>query len=86
MSLAANLESYFRREYSIPEEFKFFRWECLPHDGPTIYYELEGGIVREFYKSGPRKGEPKYSTATDRQTFRMTKRAYDMEFKVEVSK
>jgi hypothetical protein len=72
MSLAENIENHLRQKHDLPDEFAFFRWVCMPLDGPTIYYELEGGIVNSVYKSGPRKGTPKYSEATNRQKFRIT--------------
>ncbi len=80
MSLANNIETHLRQKHSLPESFRFFRWMCLPLDGPTIYYECEGGIVDSVYKSGPRKGRPNYSKATNRQTFRMTVEEYDRLF------
>ena len=80
MSLAKNLDNHFRKKHDLPEDFRFFRWQCMPLDGPTIYFELEGGIVKSVYKSGKRKGRPNYSKATDRQTFRMTVEEYDRLF------
>lgn len=80
MSLAENLDNYFRQKHNLPDSFRFFRWLCLPLDGPTIYFELEGGIVDTVYKSGPRKGRPNYSKAKDRQVFRMTVEEYDRLF------
>jgi hypothetical protein len=76
MNLAENLNNPFRQKHDLPDEFKFFRWECMPLDGPTIYYEIEGGIVSSVYRSGPRKGRPNYSKSTDRKTFRMTVEEY----------
>lgn len=80
MSTAKNLESHFRQKHSLPDDFKFFRWQCMPEDGPTIYFELEGGIVQSVYRSGKRKGRPNYSKAINRQTFRMTTEEYDRLF------
>ena len=80
MSLAENLDNHFRQKHDLPDSFKFFRWQCLPLDGPTIYFELEGGIVESVYKSGKRRGRPNYSKATNRQTFRMTVEEYDRMF------
>jgi hypothetical protein len=80
MSLAENLDNHFRQKYDLPDEFKFFRWECLPLNGPTIYFEVEGGIVTSVYKSGKRKGRPNYIKATNRKTFRMTVEEYDRLF------
>ena len=76
MSLAENIEGHFRQKHNLPDDFKFFRWVCMPLDGPTIYYEVEGGIVKTAYRSGRRKGMPKYSEATNRQTFRITVEEY----------
>lgn len=76
MSLATNIENHFRQKHCLPDDFKFFRWVCMPLDGPTIYYEIEGGVVNSVYRSGPRKGRPNYSRSTGRQTFRMTVEEY----------
>lgn len=78
--LARNIEAHLRQKHSLPEAFKFFRWECLPLDGPTIYYEVEGGIVDSVYKSGKRKGRPNYSKAKERQVFRVTVEEYERLF------
>lgn len=43
----------------------------MPLDGPTIYYELQGGIC-ELFERGPRKGKPNYSTAKETKVFWMT--------------
>lgn len=80
MSVASNIETYLRKKHSLPANFKFFRWQCMPLDGPTIYYEVEGGIVDAVFKSGPRKGRPNYGKSTNRQTFRMTAEEYDRLF------
>lgn len=76
MRLINNIESHLRKKHGLPENFLFFRWQVLPDDGPAIYYEVEGGIVTSTYKSGPRKGSPNYSKATDRKLFRMTVEQY----------
>jgi len=38
-----------------PEGFAFYRWSCMPHQGPTLYYEVSGAIA-PLLKSGPNKG------------------------------
>ena len=75
-SLASMLEEHIRCQHALPQNFMFFRWECLPHGGPTIYYELEGGVVETAYRSGPRKGRPNYSKAKQRRVFRVTEHEY----------
>ena len=80
MGLAENLENHFRQTHSLPDSFKFWRWEMLPIGGPPIYYELEGGVVNSVCKSGPRKGRPNYRKATDIRTFRMTVEEYQRLF------
>jgi len=82
MTLAVNLENHLREKHDLPDDFKFFRWVCMPLDGPTIYYELEGGLVNAVYKSGRRKGRPNYSKTTSRQKFRVTVEEYDRLFPV----
>lgn len=73
MQIAGIIEWALRRKHSLPDTFKFFRWQCMPPNAKeTIYYELEGGIPQANFKSGPRKGRPNYSTCTDRMTLRVT--------------
>jgi len=84
MSLIVNLENYFRQKHSLPENFQFFRWSCLPLDGPAIYYELEGGLANSVYKSGPRKGRTNHAKSTNIQKFRMTVDEYRRLFSREV--
>jgi hypothetical protein len=52
----------------------------MPEDGPVFYFELEGGIVKKFYRSGPRKGKPNYNEVTDRRTFRILASEYNALF------
>lgn len=76
MSLAENLEKHFREKHQLPDNFAFFRWSCLPEDGEVLYYEVEGGIVSEKFKSGPRRGTWNFSKATQRKVFRITVEDY----------
>jgi hypothetical protein len=80
MSTAQNLDNHFRQLHNLPDNFRFFRWSCMPEDGPVFYFELEGGIVTKFYRSGPRKGKPNYNKVTDRRTFRILASEYNALF------
>ncbi len=76
MSVIKNIDIYLRQKHCLSDDFKFFKWICMPLDGQTIYYEVEGGIVDSLYRSGPRKGRPNYRKAREKQVFRVTVEEY----------
>ena len=48
-----------REIYNLPADWEPFRWQAKG-DGETRYVELEGGIFKTLYRSGPRKGKINY--------------------------
>lgn len=66
------IERRLRVEHSLPENFHFYKWECFPHNGKTIYVEYTGAIVNAVYKSGPKKGQPNFSKSTGDREFQVT--------------
>jgi hypothetical protein len=56
------IEQRLRNVEKLPEEFQFYRWESLPHDASErTHMQFSGGVTRETFKSGPRKGQPNWS-------------------------
>lgn len=53
------LEILAREKAQMPEAWQVFRFECLPHGEPTIYYELTGAIV-PLKTKGDGKGQPNW--------------------------
>ena len=59
------LEKQAKEKFSLPENWEWFRWETLPHPPANhTFVKLTGCPITERYKSGKRKGRPKYSLAT----------------------
>ena len=48
-----------RQRHNLPNEFQFFRYECFPKCGNTIYVEIEGGFPT-LYKRGEKTGTPNW--------------------------
>lgn len=63
------IEARLRREYELPDDFKFYAWKCYPPGSDTIYVEFKGAICTEVYKSGPRKGRTNYQKSTGEREF-----------------
>lgn len=55
MASIVHLESAARRKLSAPEAWKSYRWEVLAGG-----YLVTGAVPVGLYKSGPRKGRPKW--------------------------
>ena len=53
------LEMQAREKLKMPAEWEVFLRECLPEDGPTQVFKLEGSIPG-IRTRGPRKGQPDY--------------------------
>lgn len=68
MSKLDDIEAALRKKHALPDDFRFFRWACLPEDGPTLYYECEGAVPVEWFQRGPRKGKVKsYELGSERK-------------------
>lgn len=61
------LELQAREKLGMPPEWKVFLYECLPEEGETQVFKLEGSIPGIRTK-GPRKGEPDYRNGEKRAT------------------
>lgn len=62
------IEERLAADHNLPAGFIFFKWECFPQPGPTLYVEFSGGLC-PLLTRGKRKGRPNYRKATERQTF-----------------
>ena len=62
------IESWLRREHFLPDDFRFSRWECMPHGAPTIYTEIEGSRC-PLVLTGKRKGLPNWRDRTETRVF-----------------
>ncbi len=66
------IEERLRREFNLPDDFHFYKWECFPNTGDTIYVAFTGGGRCPLLSRGKRKGEPNHRKATECQTFNVT--------------
>ena len=72
MSTLDEIEAALRKKHALPDDFRFFRWACMPEDGPTIYYECRGAVPVEWYQRGPRKGSVKSYRPGSVRSLRLT--------------
>jgi len=61
-----SLEQYVSEKYTLPSDWKVFRWQAHG-EKETGFSTLTGAVVTETYKTGKRKGLPKWS-ARDKST------------------
>jgi hypothetical protein len=65
------LELQAREKLKMPPEWKAFLFECLPEQGPTQVFKVEGSIPG-VHARGKRKGEPDYRNGEKRATAYIT--------------
>lgn len=58
------IETVLREKHSLPEAFRFYRWEVLPanaQNGQYTHTQLSGSVVTKLIARGPRKGQPNWN-------------------------
>jgi hypothetical protein len=66
------MEQRLRRDYGLPDDFVFYRWECFPKSAERVlYYELEGARC-PLVRTGKRKGKPNFTKKSDVREFQVT--------------
>lgn len=61
-------EIHAREKANMPDEWRAYYWECLPHGKPSEYYQFTGAVV-PIHVGGPLNGLPNW-TRKDAATWR----------------
>lgn len=85
---ADTLAETLKKRHALPPDFRFWKWEWMPHPEYT-HMMLTGGVCPPL-KSGPNKGKPNYKAgAKDKREFILSRadlEQLDQEYEAESGK